>query len=344
MCEMFSFWLLTPIKIVGLVWLGFGWVEVVILEIIVWIVVAAFSLWLVRNKLGFSFKRLRILPHALRYSVPYMLRRFSSWIQRQIDKVFLGRMTDISNVGVYAIGMRVSEGYELFSRPVNTSVKPEISKRLDMKDKNINDDIRNYFGLFFQFSLLLIFSISIFSRELIWLLTDAKYFEAFKIIPLAVLGRMLSQVGSLFRLKFIHKNRTIWIPTAMIVGVLLNVSLNYFLIPRFGIVGAASATVLANLGVLLVCYFISQRLHFTRYDLRKNFSVLIAVLLLIFGIQKMQLNLMAGIPLKLAAIIAYAAILYKYFMRTNKRTREMRDLVLVTLKEKITFFKNRRIK
>ena len=127
-CNITGVLLLIPLEVVGLVWFGFTWIEVVTLQLIVKIVVVLLSLWLLKENLSFSFKRLKIIKFALRYSLPYLPINFSSWIQQQIDKIFLGGMHSLSSVGVYAVGMKFSEGFRFFSRPVAASIKPEISK------------------------------------------------------------------------------------------------------------------------------------------------------------------------------------------------------------------------
>lgn len=325
-CNITGVLLLIPLKVAGLVWFSFTWIEIVTLQLIVKIIIVLLSLWLIKENLSFSFKRLRIIKYALRYSLPYIPMYFCGWIQQQIDKIFLGRMHAVSYVGVYAVGLRVSEGYQFFSRPMATSVKPEISKRLDMRQKNINKDIGDFFTLFFQLSLFAIFSLSIFSKEIIDILTDVKYSPAFKIIPLAMLGYMCSELSGIFHLKVVYRNKSIFFTLFAFLGAFLNVSLNYVLIPRYGIVGAACATALANLIILFIWYVVSQKLHFTRYHMLKNFSVFILVTALIFLIQYLFPHSALMVSLKCVFIVCYAIILIKYLLRTNKRFLELKQL------------------
>jgi len=328
--------LLIPTEIIGLIWFGFTWVEVVVLKLIVNVVVTILALWLIRKNLGFSFKRLKIIKHALRFSLPFVPLTFASWIQQQIDKVFLGRMQAVSYVGVYAVGARVAEGFRFFSRPVATTIKPEISKRLDSRADNVQNDIRDFFNLFFQCSLFLIFAASIFSREIITLLANVKYANAFVVIPFVMFAYMFSELTGIFNLKFVYKNKTIFFPIIMFLGAFFNASLNYFLIPKFNILGAAFATVLANLLILFISYLISQRLHFSRYDLRKNLSVLALIGFFVFLIQNLLHNSIAGALLKFGIIAFYGTILYRYLLRVNRRFGEIRGIIIKKVKTKFT--------
>ncbi len=326
--------LLIPLQIIGLVWFGFTWIEIVVLRLIITAIVTLLSLFLIRESLGFSFKRLRILKKALRYSLPYIPLNFLGWIQQQIDKVFLGRMQGMSHVGVYAIGVRVSGVFRLLFRPIVTTIKPEISKRLDGRVNNCQRDIRDFFNVFFQLSLFAIFAISIFSREIITLLTDVKYTNAFKVIPFIVFAYMFSEITGIFHVKFIYKNKSILFPVTIFLGAFLNASLNYYLIPKFDILGAAFATVLANLVLLFVCYFISQKLHFSKYDMMKNFATLIGIVLFIILIQNVLSYSILMIFIKFGLITCYGVILYKYLLHTNRRFQEMKDSLLTIVKRR----------
>ena len=327
-CMLIEVLILVPAKIIGLVWFNFSWVNIVMLELISKILVTALSLWIIRDKLGFSFKRLKIISYALRYSLPYVPMTFASEIQHQIDKIFLGRMHAMSSVGIYSMGVKLSDIFRYFSRPVASTIKPEISKRLDSRDANIKRDITDFFNLFFQTSVFLIFAISIFSREIVTLFLERQYLGAFRIIPFVMTGIMLSELNGILQLKLVYKNKTIFFPVIMFFGAFLNVTLNFFLIPRFGIMGAALATVLANLALVFVVFFVSQRIHFSHYNMLGNFAFGIPVLSAVFLIQAFLPHTMTMALLKLAFIAVYGMVLFRYFMRTNARFKELTGMIV----------------
>lgn len=334
-CIIIEFIISVPAKIIGLVWLGFGWPEIVVIELVSKAAAVLVAVWLLSPDIGFSWRRLRILPYALRYSLPYVPLNFSSWIQLQIDKVFLGRIYAPSRVGIYAAGERLGDGFSFFSRPIATTVKPEIAKRLDSRDENIREDITSFFNLFFQASLFLIFTVSIFSKEIIMILTHAEYFEAFQVIPFIMFGYMFAELTGIFQLKFVYRNKTILFPVVTFIGALVNILLNYFLIPVFGIMGAALATFFTNLGMLMICYLLSQRLHTTRYDMIRNFSMFIIVFILIGAIQSLSRISAAGLLIKLFISISYAVLLYRHLIISNKRFGGLVDTFIDSVKERI---------
>ena len=149
-------------------------------------------------------------------------------------------------------------------------------------------------------------------------------------------GLMFSELSGIFHLKFVYKNKTIFFPIVTLLGAILNASLNFLLIPRFDILGAAFATVLANLILLFLCYFISQKLHFSRYGIGRNFFVFIFTVSLMYLIQNIISTSITAMLLKCGIVILYGIILYKYLIHTNTRFVGLKDAVIETVKTKFS--------
>lgn len=330
-CEICEFLVILPAQIIGLIWFGFSWAEVVILQLIGKICSTVLSVCLLKGYWGFSVKRLKIIKQALLLSLPYVPLGFSSWIQQQIDKVFLGQMFNASYVGVYSVGNKLAEAFSFFTRPVMTTVKPEISKRLDGRHAKVQDDITDFFNLFFQLSVFLIFVISIFAKEIVLLLVESNYIRAYLVIPYIMTAYMLSEMSGVFQLKFVYKNKTMLFPVVTVLGAMINAAMNYWLIPRFDLLGAAFATVAANLAVMMVCFVFSQRLDKSRYHLIKNFAVLFCVCVIIYFVQKLSVFSSVMMLIKIGLIGIYAFLLWQYLHYFNNRFREAKNLFLKKL-------------
>lgn len=331
MCEILEFILILPLQIIGLVWFNFSWAEIVLLQLVARGIVTVFSFVLIRKFLRFSMKRLKIFRKAIEYSLPLVPLSFMGWIQSQIDKVFLGHMHATSYVGVYSLGNKLSEAFSFFSRPVMTTINPEIAKRLDANASNLQRDITDFFTLFFQISLFIIFCISIFSKEIITLLVASEYASAFLILPLLMLAYMIGEMNGLLRLKFIHKNKPGFITLFVLLGAVFNTVMNYFLVPQFNIVGAAVATVIANILVFFVSYVLSQKLHASRYNLVFNFASMAVVCVVIFFIQKYFVISWGMEVIKLVLIGAYGIWLYRYLAETNYRFKDLKNTLFKSI-------------
>lgn len=336
--EIFYTIFLIPPQIVGLIWFGFTWVEIVYVYLFARLIVTVISLVMMRDNLAFSFKRLRIWTYALRYSLPLLPLNFSAWIQEHIDKIFLSRIYSVSSVGIYSVGAKLCNVFAFCSRPVMATVKPEISKRLDNRDRNIDTDITDFFNLFFQGALFLVFAVSIFSQEIVHLIADESYGEAFIVVPFLLISYLLSELTGVFQLKFIYKNKTALLPVFVFLGAFLNALLNFVLIPRFYIVGAAFATVLSNLLIFFCCYIVAQKFHYSRYDLKGNFLITILVTVAIGVIQNFIPHSMTMGLVRFMIILGYAMILMKYLFEKNRIFKGIMDVMIKPFQLKTGIF------
>lgn len=86
-----------------------------------------------------------------------------------------------------------------------------------------------------------------------------EYSSSVSFIPLIIVSYFLTFLYTFpVNIQFYHKNTT-FIPVGTIISALFNAVLNLLLIPRFGIHGAAIATVLSYFVLLILHHFISYR-------------------------------------------------------------------------------------
>jgi len=242
-------------------------------------------------------------------------------------------------VGIYTAGVNIATQYSFLSRPVMTAIKPEISKRLDAQDREIQSDIKDAFLIFVQFSLFLYLVISLFSKEVVQLLMNARFHECYRIVPIFLLSIILSEATGIFQLKFVFRNQTIWFPVTLFFSALLNVYFNYTLIPIFFVYGAALAKTLSEVILFFITLYISQRLHRTDYGLIRNLWPLLAVLALVYSLDAVALSAAYLFLLKLSVVLLYALTLDYLLSRISRRYRETRNIVTAGIRERMARWK-----
>jgi len=330
-----QFALLMPSQILGLVFLKFTVWDILVLQLLVQVIVAFYGLWNVRNWVSFRMGKMKIFREAMLFSFPLVPLNFAGWIQDRIDKIFLNSIHSISSVGIYSAGTNLANQYSFISRPVAITMKTEISKRLDSNHELIQKDITESFALFFQISIFLYFAISLFSKEIVTILMNQRFHECYKIVPIFTLSIVFAEITGFFQLKFIYRNQTSWFPISLIGAALLNAYLNFLLIPRFDIYGAAFAKTCSEFIILFTTYYISQRLHKTEYGIRKNFVSLVSIIIVVFIIERIKLSPVLLIFLKSALMILYLFILDNIFKKRNARYSQVRKIVMNGIHDRI---------
>jgi O-antigen/teichoic acid export membrane protein len=96
---------------------------------------------------------------------------------------------------------------------------------------------------------------------------DHRYMAAGGIVPWIIGAYLAHSIFTLFSLAVIQAKRTHWLMLVSFVAFAANTILNFALIPRWGMYGAAYATIAAYFIEVVVMYFVAQRLYPLSYNL-----------------------------------------------------------------------------
>ncbi|MEA1972113.1 MAG: polysaccharide biosynthesis C-terminal domain-containing protein, partial [Candidatus Cloacimonadota bacterium] len=97
----------------------------------------------------------------------------------------------------------------------------------------------------------------------------------------------------------------------VMIAAVINIFLNFILIPIFNIYGAAIASILSMLFMIFSFYKISQRLYFIPFEISKLFKlVTIATTLFLLSFSFFDFGIVMRIFLKFCLIVIYPFILY----------------------------------
>ena len=220
------------------------------------------------------------IKELLRFSLPLMIHGTIAIIFQSADKIMIKHFCDYSQVGIYA-----SAGYYLtlcnvFVTAITTITGPEM---YEYSAKNPKET--KLFSLFNQMMSLimfvLVFSI-IFCKDILVLLLGEQYRGAGKVMPFLMIGIVMSAVSGINAISIEIKKKTVYNVLITGVSAIANIIGNYFLIPIFGIKGAAISTGCSYLVYFALTTIISKKL--LNFDMSVLKFCSITVLLLIFAI------------------------------------------------------------
>jgi O-antigen/teichoic acid export membrane protein len=197
------------------------------------------------------------LKDMLRFSLPLLPALFAVWVIDFSDRYFLTRMSTLEQVGIYSVGARISSIIILFSTSFQMAWGPYA---LSIQHE---DDARDMYsrGLFLFFCMALVGAtgIVVFAGPILIVLTQPIYYEAWKVIGLLVLGTVAYGAYLIVNIGLIITKKTALTSLAITAGAGLNIVLNFFLIPRFGMMGAAAATLASYLLGFALLYRFAQK-------------------------------------------------------------------------------------
>ena len=214
-------------------------------------VLAAIGLAVVYQIKGYSLRAWRCTftyaKSLLAESWPLMLTVISISVYQNIDKVMLGQMIGSEAVGIYSAAVKVGMIWLLIPAAFTFSFFPLI-----VKGKQINEDlyyarIRKLFNIVAAIGLPIAIVLMFFSSPLVIFLYGSSYARAGLVLGIYVWGSLFASFGGAAEAWIIAEGRTKFALMTKIGGLIINVSLNWLLIPLYREVGAAVATLFAHI-------------------------------------------------------------------------------------------------
>jgi O-antigen/teichoic acid export membrane protein len=214
-----------------------------------------------------------ILKDSLKLSYPLTPRIFLGVIGSQFDKYMIGLLGSIGGVGIYSIGQSVSYGVFTYMTAIQNVFSPQVYKRMFQLGDKGGEAVGQYLTPFAYLSILFGLLISIFSEEIIFILTPESYHGATDIV---IILSML--YGSYFFGKhpqLIFAKKTYLSSVLTVISIVLNVAINIPFIMKWGAVGAAWGTLTAGLISGVISFVISQRYYEIKWEYRKIGAIFI---------------------------------------------------------------------
>jgi len=208
--------------------------------------------------LPFAFNR-EALVDSLRISVPLTPRIFFGIIGSQFDKYMIGILNNVGGVGVYNIGQKFSYIVFSYMTAIQNVFSPQVYKRMFDQGDEGGKSIGRYLTPFLYISIAIGLMISLFSEEIIIILTPESYHSAIEIV--VVLSMLYGSYffGKQPQLIYAKKTYITSLLTAVSIG--LNVLFNIPFIYLWGAIGAAWGTLSAGLIAGTISLIVSQRYY-----------------------------------------------------------------------------------
>ncbi|MFZ1320556.1 MAG: polysaccharide biosynthesis C-terminal domain-containing protein [Ignavibacteria bacterium] len=193
------------------------------------------------------------------------------------DRFFLKYFFNEKVVGIYWANYRLATVMSLVIAAFKFSWTPYFLNLSDNpENKKIISNIFTYFcfaglSLFLIFSLLInqFVKIDIFGMQFL----DEKFMHGLSIVPLVLLAYFFSGAYSTLNAAPFFTDKTFLILFISAAGLLINLALNYLLIPILEMNGAALSTLITYFAMFLIMYYYSQKIYRIDYEWKKIFKI-----------------------------------------------------------------------
>lgn len=192
--------------------------------------------WRFQHKVAFKL---------LKKSWPLALSAGFALIYLKIDQVMLGSMVSSSELGLYSAASRLSEIWYVLPTALATAVFPKIVNKIQEDSDNYNKFLLTLYSIALIASIFIAIPISLTSDFIINLLYGKHFLGSGYILSIHIWACPAMFLGAIYAKVLIAEDLMKLSLFRDIFGSVINVVLNLYLIPFYGGVGAAIATVIS---------------------------------------------------------------------------------------------------
>lgn len=220
------------------------------------------------NRKWFELKRFHpeYLKPLLKIAVPLMPGVLIYWIFNSCDKLMIANFMDTGATGIYSVASKLGHcsqliytafagGWQFFA----------FSTMKDANQVKSNSLVFEYLGVIAFGCSVFVFALS---KLIFQILFPTEYLEGYAAAPFLFLAPLMQMLYQVAANQFLVIKKTY--PNLLILtcGAIINIILNFLLIPRMGIEGAAIATLAGYVVSVVICTIVLYRMKLMIISMR----------------------------------------------------------------------------
>jgi O-antigen/teichoic acid export membrane protein len=220
---------------------------------------------------------------SLAWGLPLVPHGIAGLINDAIDRVMINAMLGLSAAGIYALGYRVASVSLVLMMAVNQALMPlfvETMKKRELEQdaaaaRAIDVDLSKLGVTVLVLGALSVQGVTAVGPLVIALLGTDEFGESWRVLAPVGGGALAWTCYATWSQSITYTHRGVRIlPLLTMMAALVNVGLNWLLIPKLGMQGAAWATLLSNSVQALLALVIGQRLAAVPYAWARWLAIL----------------------------------------------------------------------
>lgn len=227
--------------------------------------------WAVRRELSLSFS-LSELREMLGFGFPLIFGQITFTLFMMIDRFFLERYTNNAEVGVYAMSNTLVNVVAILVT-VPFSQVWTVMRFSVMKEEGAEEYYSRVLTYIVLVSMFLALGVAAVAGDGLLLFGLKSYYPAAMIIPLLAFSAVLDSAARVLNIGITLRKRTIYAPLVILAALIVNVALNFWLVPRYGSLGATVSTLISYVVFCALRFWASNLFFKVRYEWGRVFAL-----------------------------------------------------------------------
>jgi O-antigen/teichoic acid export membrane protein len=259
-----------------------------------------------------------ISPAMYSYAYPIMVTGLAGMTNEMFSRIMLVKWLPEGFYGIhseqYALGVfgacyKLSVLMNLTITAFRYAAEPFFfSNASDKNSPQLFARVNHYFLIV---CCVILLAVSINLDILKYFLGNPAYWEGLHIVPILLLAYLFLGMYYNFSVWFKLTDRTYYGTLITVIGMIITIVANYFLIPIAGYEGSAVAALLCYFAMTVICYFLGQRYYPIPYNVGKILLYITVTLLFVYGTSAIEIsNQVAATAFHMVVIFVFLILIY----------------------------------
>gem|GEM_PF-2887894 len=303
-------------EIIGIVFLkmrveNFVWIK----PIITWAFVSAATIGILRIT-GLRFDK-RLLRLSLRYSTPLLPHLIFSLVFVYTDRLMIENNLNLTYLAIYNLTMAISSIIDIFEQALRNATFPNIYKLLKENVYENVDAVSRIHTLNGLILMIIVSGVTIGTPIGAYYILKPVYSPLIYLIPFALIISVIRFYYIVYGEPLFFFKKVQHISTATFLQGSFAIAFNFYLIPKFGLIGAITANILSKVIQVIYIYFMSMRIKIFSYRVGFILTSMLALILILIGITfisrpmidyRLLIHVLAAVPFIFTGFICLSFI------------------------------------
>ncbi len=284
------------------------------------LVASAFSIIALSPEI-FAKLKIRIsketLKKMVKFGIPYLPASIAAMMVQMIDVPILRELTDDATVGVYRANYKLGIFMMLFVSMFQYAWQPFFLT--NAKEKNSKEMFAKVLTFTTIIMAVIWLTLTLFISDLAKIeilpgkfIIGKDFWDGLVIVPVVLLGYLFYGMYINFTAGLYIEEKTKYFPYVTGAGAAANIIVNLLLIPVYGLIGAAIATLVSYLVMAAGLFLVSQKFYKINYEYGKVFTILLLIFFVGVIYYHLQFENLLNIPYKILLLFGFIFSLFLF--------------------------------
>lgn len=310
------------LNILFVVILELGTVSLVLSTMIVQLIQLVLFVIVNGQKVQLHYFDRNLLRKMFCFAVPMIPGVILSWVLSLSDRYIILHFHSAREVGLYGVGTRLLTILNIFISSITMAYTT-----FAYGSKNDTNAKEKYIRVFDLMVLILggiCFTLALFSQEVVSLMTAPEYHSAYVVVRDLMFAQLFYGITSIVTYGILFEKKSVYALISNCLGAVVNIVLNLYLIPEYGIAAAAFTTLIGYMLTFFCTYVFAQRLYYCRYKIGKAavFLVLLYSLSIYFARYAFGMKVILWLILAGLGLLYYKNVILEFcslFISKNRK-------------------------